>query len=123
MVRVQEPVWIGHVDEGRVVFHHFFYSSVKGFVIYIQEPLPQFMPLFLYEAPLDSRSVQIQVICSVDASSRDFPLPCCHVSKCFAWCVALLVMHVKCLLCVFFEHGRTFLAEWNPAIFQTFLSI
>ena len=47
------------------------------------------------------------MICSVDASSRDFPLPCCHVSKCFARCVVLLVMRVKCLLCAFFEHGRT----------------
>ena len=27
-----KPVWIGHVDKGRVVFHHFSHSSVQGFL-------------------------------------------------------------------------------------------
>ena len=33
MVCVLKPVWIRHVDNGRVVFHHFSHSSVKSIVI------------------------------------------------------------------------------------------
>ena len=36
-IRVLRPVWIwiGHDDEGRVVFHHFSHSSVKGVVVWL----------------------------------------------------------------------------------------
>ena len=54
MVRVLKPVWIGHVDKGRVVFHHFSHSSIKQKLCNLQKSMQQFMPLFLFEVPLTS---------------------------------------------------------------------
>ena len=48
MVRVLKPVWIGHVDKGRVVFHHFSHSSIKQKLCNLQKSMQQFMPLFLF---------------------------------------------------------------------------
>jgi len=48
MVRVLKPVWIGHVDKGRVVFHHFSHSSIKQKLCNLQKSMEQFMPLSLF---------------------------------------------------------------------------
>ena len=47
-VRVLKPVWIGHVDKGRVVFHHFSHSSIKQKLCNLQKSMEQFMPLSLF---------------------------------------------------------------------------
>ena len=48
-----KTVWIGHVDEGRAVFHHFSHSSRQR-KCYLQEQLQQFMTLFPSNFPLTS---------------------------------------------------------------------
>ena len=48
VVRVLKPVWIGHVDKGRVVFHHFSHTSIKQKLCNLQKSMEQFMPLPLF---------------------------------------------------------------------------
>ena len=94
-----KTVWIGHVDKGRVVFHQFSHSSVKSQKhCYLQVPLQQLMPLFLYEVPLTSVWLKYKLFVQPKLHQETSH---CHVAKRFAWCVALLVMRVECLLCFF----------------------
>ena len=83
-VRALKPVWIGHVDKGRVVFHHVFHSSIKQRLCNLQKSRQQFMPLFLYELGSDTS----------DLSSRRFikrfptaMLPCFQMF-CMVRCIA-----------------------------------
>ena len=79
MVRVLKPVWIGHVDKCRVVFHHFSHSSIKQKLCNLQKSMQQFMPLFLFDVPLTS--VRLKYKWFVQSTlHQEISLPCCHVA-------------------------------------------
>ena len=107
MVRVLKPVWIGHVDKCRVVFHHFSHSSIKQKLCNLQKSMQQFMPLFLFEVPLTS--VRLKYKWFVQSTLHQ-EISHCHVA------MFPNVLHgaFHCLWCAlslcyvfFFGHGRT----------------
>ena len=107
MVGVLKPVWIGHVDKGRVVFHHFSHSSIKQKLCNLQKSMQQFMPLFLFEVPLTS--VRLKYKWFVQSTLHQ-EISHCHVA------MFPNVLHgaFHCLWCAlslcyvfFFGHGRT----------------
>ena len=80
------------------MFHHFSHSSIKGFVICKSQWNSLCLCPFSFWLVT---SVRLRFKWFVQSTLHQ-EISHCHVSKCFAWCVALLVMRVKSLLCVLF---------------------
>ena len=67
-----KPVLLGHVNESRVVLHHFSHSGIKqrlcNLFAKVNATVYKFMPLFLFEVPLTSGRLRTEVVCLAETS-------------------------------------------------------